>query len=142
MGIESTIPAQHIYVTTEFHVVAMRQEVRQIARGLGLGLAEQAKIATAISTIARMLLARDQSAMFTLRTIAQDRQTVFEIACVLGRTSTDDAQPEQPLDLTNIRLLVDESALSYDAGMTVLKIRMRLTRVSTCITRDGCQSSL
>jgi hypothetical protein len=128
MGIESTIPAQHIYVTTEFHVVAMRQEVRQIARSLGLGLAEQAKIATAISTIARVLLTHHQGAVFTLRTIAQDTQAVLEIACVLGQDSLDGAQPADLLNLPNIRLLVDEAVLSCEKGMTILRLRMRLTR--------------
>ena len=124
MGVELAIPPQHIYVTTEFHVVAMRQEVRQIARGLGLGLAEQAKIATAISTIARVLLTHHQGAVFTLRTTAQDTQAVLEIACVLGQDSVEGEQPVELLNLPNIRLLVDEAILSYETGMTILRLRV------------------
>jgi hypothetical protein len=131
MSLESVVPPQQMYVTTEFHVIAMRQEVRQIARTLGFGLAEQAKIATAISTIARVLLARDQGAMFTLRPIGQGAEAALEVACALGRASADGVEPAQPLDLANIHLLVDEAAVSCDAGMSVLKICIRLRRAAS-----------
>jgi hypothetical protein len=130
MHLGSAVSPKHIHMTTEYHVIAMRQEVRQITRTLGLGLAEQAKIATAMSTIARVILARNRSAVFTLQTIDQDAQAMLEIACVLGPVPVDGTQPEPLLNLANIRLLVDEALLSADAGEAILRVRMRLTRVA------------
>jgi hypothetical protein len=117
-------------MTTEYDVISMRQEVRQIARALGLGLAEQAKIATAMSTIARVLIGRNRSAMFTLQTINQEAQAALEIVCVLGLAPLDDTQLEQMWNLANVRLLVDEATLSRDAGEAVLRVRMRLTHLA------------
>ena len=130
MQLGSMIRPQHIRMTTEYDVIAMRQEVRQIARTLGLGLAEQAKIATAMSTIARVLLDRNRSAMFTLQTINQEAQTALEIVCVLGLAPLDDVQLEQMWNLANVRLLVDEAMLSCDAGEAILRVRMRLTQLA------------
>ena len=56
------VRTRHLQIRNEYDVVAMRQEVRQVARDLGLGLSQQAKIATAISTVARALIAADCSA--------------------------------------------------------------------------------
>jgi hypothetical protein len=106
----------------------MRQEVRRVARALGLGLAEQAKIATAISTNARELLARYRGAMFTLQTTAQGTPPALEIDCILGPPPADGAQLEQMLSLGDVRLLVDEATLSYDTGAAILRVRMHLTR--------------
>jgi hypothetical protein len=117
-------------MTTEYDVITMRQEVRQIARALGLGLAEQAKIATAMSTIARVLIDRNRSAMFTLQTINQEAQAALEIVCVLGVAPLDDTQLEQMWNLANVRLLVDEAMLLRDAGEAVLRVRMRLAHLA------------
>ena len=46
-------PPRHLQLYSEYDVIAMRQAVRQLARELGLELSQQAKIATAINTIAR-----------------------------------------------------------------------------------------
>jgi hypothetical protein len=130
MHLGSAVSPKRIHMTTEYHVIAMRQEVRQITRTLGLGLAEQAKIATAMSTIARVLLVRNRSAVFTLQTIDQEAQAMLEIACALGPVPVDGTQPEPLLNLANIRLLVDEVLLSADAGEAILRVRMRLTRLA------------
>jgi hypothetical protein len=106
----------------------MRQEVRRMARTLGLGLAEQAKITTAISSIARVLLARYRSATFAIQTTAQGAPAALEIACMLGPAPADSTQLEQILHLADVRLLVDETTLSYDTGEAVLRLRMHLAR--------------
>ena len=128
MHVGLAVPHQHIRIATEYDVITMRQEVRQLARTLGLGLAEQAKIATAMSTVARALLARNRGAVFMLQTTGQEAQTVLEIACVLGSASMSGGQLEQMWNLADIRLLVDEVILSYDSGEAVLRMRMRLAR--------------
>jgi hypothetical protein len=130
MYVGSAVPPQHIIVATEYDVTSMRQEVRRIARTLGLGLAEQAKIATAISTIARVLLVRYRTAMFTLQTTNLDARPALEIACTLGPAPADGAQLEQMLHLADVRLLVDEVTLVFDTGEAILRMRMRLERLA------------
>jgi hypothetical protein len=130
MQLGSVVQPQRIHVTTEYEVIAMRQEVRQMARILGLGLAQQAKIATAMTMLARILLAHNRSAMFTLQMIDQGAQAALEIVSVLGPASVDGVQLEQMWNLADVRLLVDEAILSSDAGEAVLRVRMRLTHRS------------
>jgi hypothetical protein len=130
MQITSRVPPQHFIVTTDYDVTTMRQEVRRIARTLGLGLAQQAKITTAISSIARVMLARYHSALFALEPTAQGVPAALEIACMLGPAPADETQLEQVLPLADVRLLVDETTLSYDAGQAVLRLRMHLARPS------------
>jgi hypothetical protein len=122
---------QHrIHVNNEHDVIAMRQEVRQVARTLGLGLVEQAKIATAISAVARVMLVLCEGTMLTMRMTRQGDQSVLEITCAPVRWSglTDLAQLEEQLNLANARLLVDEANLSERGGEPVLTLRMRLAR--------------
>jgi hypothetical protein len=130
MHVPSAVAAQHLYVTTEYEVTTMRQEVRRIARGLGLGLADQAKIATAISTIAREQIARHRSAWFTLHTTAQGTPAALEIACMVGPVPSDGAQVVQLLSLDDVRLLVNEATLLYDNGRMILRLRMHLTHLA------------
>lgn len=121
---------RRIQVITEYDVVTMRQEVRQIARTLGLGLAEQAKIATAMSVLARILLARNHSAIFTLQTSNRQAQAALEIASVLGPAPADSAQLEQFWNFADVRLLVDEAIVLCDGGEAILRIRMRLKHLT------------
>lgn len=126
MDVETTVAPHHICVITEYDVTIMRQEVRRIARVLGFGLAEQAKLATAISTIARVLIARYRNALFALHRTAQGTPAALEIACRLGPAPAESNQLEQILNLADVRLLVDEATLLYDAGEVILRIRMHL----------------
>ena len=130
MQMTSRVPPQHFIVKTDYDVTTMRQEVRRIARTLGLGLAQQAKITTAISSIARVMLARYHSALFALEPTAQGVPAALEITCMLGPAPADGTQLEQVLPLAYVRLLVDETTLSYDAGQAVLRLRMHLARPS------------
>src|SRR3954454_5444842 len=113
MQIISRVPPQRFIVTTDYDVATMRQEVRRKARTLGLGLAQQAKITTAISSIARVLLARYRSALFELETTARGTPAALEIACMLGPVPANGVQLEQIVHLADVQLLVDETTLSY-----------------------------
>ena len=108
----------------------MRQEVRQVARDLGLGLSQQAKIATAISTIARALIAANYSATMGIRTNDLASQPALEIVCQLagGQLLIDQAQLEGLLQFSEARALVDEASLSLDNGGALLLLRMWLNR--------------
>jgi ABC-type ATPase involved in cell division len=124
------VHARHIQIRNEYDVVAMRQEVRQVARDLGLGLSQQAKIATAISTVARALIAANCSATMGMRLDDQASRPMLEIICQMdvGHLSVDLAQLEQLLSFSEARALVDEASLALDSGSATLCLRMSLIR--------------
>jgi hypothetical protein len=121
---------RHLQIRNEYDVVAMRQEVRQVARDLGLGLSQQAKVATAISTIARALIAANYSATMGMRTDDLPPRPALEIVCHLPANPLlkDLAQLEQLLHFGEARALVDEASLSLDGGGALLSLRMWLNR--------------
>jgi hypothetical protein len=127
-----TLPQHFICVSSEQDVITMRQEVRQVARSLGLGLIEQAKIATAISAVARVMLGLTKGTQFTMRMAGQGEHPALEILCrpTLWQASMSIALLEERLNLANARLLVDEATLSQQGGEPVLTLRMRLARHS------------
>ncbi len=111
-----TTPAQHLVVRTEYDVVTMRQQLRQQARALGLGLIEQAKLATAITAVARRLLALEQTTTFVMQTTTDRQRPALEIGCKvdLGMAGNSSAQIEETLGLDEARLLVDEVDIARD----------------------------
>jgi hypothetical protein len=125
-------PQHLICVSSEQDVITMRQEVRQVARSLGLGLIEQAKIATAISAVARVMLGLTKGTQFTMRMAGQGETPALEILCKpkLWQASMSIALLEERLNLTNARLLVDEAHMTQQSGEPVLTLRMRLARLS------------
>jgi hypothetical protein len=128
-----TLPAaqtRQLQIRNEYDVVAMRQEVRQVARDLGLGLSQQAKIATAISTVARALIAANCSAAMGIRTDELASRPALEITCqlVLDHLPADSAQLEKVLNFGEARALVDEASLSLSSGAALLSFRMWLNR--------------
>src|SRR4051794_37878271 len=82
MTIHSLANSCNVRVQTEYDVVTLRQEVRQLARALGMGLCQQAKISTALSVIARALLLNSPSTLFTIGVASQGAQPVLQISCV------------------------------------------------------------
>jgi hypothetical protein len=124
------VQTRQLQICTEYDVVAMRQDVRQVARDLGLGLSQQAKIATAISTIARALIASHCTATMGMLKDDQAARPALEIVCQLAvsQLSADLAQLEQLLHFGEARSLVDEASLVLDGGSAVLSLRMWLNR--------------
>ena len=127
------LPAVHprsLQIKNENDVITIRQEVRQMARELGLELSQQAKIATAISTIARGLIAANRIATIQMQVENHTRRPSLEIVSRLpvNQTSEDLAQLEQLLHFSAARALVDEAALSLDGQGALLYLRLWLSR--------------
>lgn len=61
-----SLRVQSILVRTESDIVALRVEVRQAARVLGLGSQQQAKMTAAASTAARAFISLSHGATFTI----------------------------------------------------------------------------
>lgn len=122
---------QELVVHNDYDVVVMRQDVRQHARTLGLGLIQQAKIATAISAVARGTLALQQLATFSMQTAKRGPRQAFEILCVapLGTTNGNQTEIEQALHVQEARLLVDEIELIMEKSALQLTLRVWLTSV-------------
>lgn len=119
-----------IRISNEHDVITMRQEVRQVAQSLGLGLIEQTKIATAISAVTRVMLTLCEGTLLTMRMARQGNQAVLEISCAPACWSElmDLAQLEEQLNLANARQLVDEATLSQSGGEPMLTLRIRLAQ--------------
>lgn len=119
-------------VDNDYDVVTMRQDVRQQARALGLNLIQQAKLASAISAVARALLSIQQTTTFTMQTTHVPRPA-YEIACVapLEYLATEPVELEQTLHMDEARLLVDEACLVLDQKNLRLTLRMWLGNVSS-----------
>ena len=126
MTLQPSANSSNVRVQTEYDVVTLRQEVRQLARSLGMGLSEQAKISTALSVIARALLLNSLSTMFTIIVASQGAQPVIQISCVSATTSEASglAQLEQSSYLAEARLLVGDLTVSREAHGLVLKLCM------------------
>jgi len=115
-------------IRNDYDVVAMRQEVRQAARDLGLGLSQQAKIATAISTIARALLAANVDTSICVRAGVALPRPALELSCCLSARLLPKALAdlERLLHFGEARALVDEAALTLDGHSALLSLRMWL----------------
>jgi hypothetical protein len=124
--IHAAHPCQFL-ITNDYDVIVMRQEVRQLARELGLGLAQQAKLAAAISMVARMLLAVNQSTTMRMWTSDSMARPALEIACSLTSQPPDNlAQIENTLRLDELRTLVDMMTVSLEADETLINLRIQL----------------
>jgi hypothetical protein len=108
----------------------MRQEVRQVARELGLGLTQQAKISTAISTIARSLIAANCYATMSMRTDVLASRPAIEILCRLSSDHelTNLGELTQLLHFGEAQALVDEATLALESGGALCYLRMWLQR--------------
>ena len=117
-------------IKTDYDVVIARQHVRHLARDLGLMLSQQAKISTAISTVARALIVLNCSTKVQLWIDdAAPRPALTVICRFLPRGYLDDlARLEEVLRFGEARMLVDEAALSSDAHGDLLSLRMWLSR--------------
>ncbi len=111
-------------------VVTMRQEVRQLARDLGLGLIPQAKISTAVSTIARALITAQGSTTLSLQADERAARPALNITWPLSSNGTPEhlAHLEQVIQFDSTRSLVDEASLISDSHGALLTLRMWLNR--------------
>ncbi|HEU4326014.1 MAG TPA: hypothetical protein VFS21_22940 [Roseiflexaceae bacterium] len=117
-----------VEVQSDRDVVTIRQDVRQQARTLGLGLAEQAKLAAAVGGVARALLALKGTAVFTIRTTGQGDRQALEVVCSAASCGwlLDLATAELELDVPAARMLVDETELTTVADRLLLTLRVVL----------------
>jgi hypothetical protein len=110
----------------EYDVIAMRQEVRQIARNLGLGLTQQAKITAAVSAVARALLGNYPTILLNAHIASQGDRQALEVAWTVQDSVVDPGQLRVVLNLNEVQLLVDDASIAHGAGGPHLTVRMWL----------------
>ncbi len=101
-----------------------------MARELGLGLSQQAKIATAISTIARALISTPGSTIVQLWVDHGAPSPAFVLSCRFVSADQPDnlVHLEQSIRFDETRILVDEAVLSADEYGILISLRMWLNR--------------
>jgi len=70
-----------IAIINELDIVAARVEGRNLAKELGFGIIDQARIATAISELARNVVLYAQSGRITLKRVWANEKVGIEILC-------------------------------------------------------------
>lgn len=122
-----------LVVSSDYDVVTIRQRVRQQARELGLGLIQQAKLASAISAVARHLLHDQPRAVFTIRT-TQGLVPALEVICEVDLLA---AVAPLATQLNDLRLLVDEADLAREQDHARLILRVWLSGACQTPVRRG-----
>lgn len=72
---------RRVVLNSDLDIVAARVEGRNLAREMGFGIIDQARIATAISELARNVVLYAGSGQITLLRIDADEKTGIEILC-------------------------------------------------------------
>lgn len=120
----------HVKVGSEIDVVTLRQQVRQMARLLGLGLTQQARITAAISTVARSLVETSYNATFTIQATNHQPRPALEIVCTSSLMQQDAGN--NPTHIKSImrfdeaQSLVDEADISLQNEEICLTLRIWL----------------
>ncbi len=119
-----------VHVQSDIDVVTLRQQVRQMARMLGLGLTQQARITAAISTVARSLVESECQALFLIQASNQPPHPALEITCQAESIADDPAYTTEAIKKTihfeEARSLVDEARLALEDSHALLTLRIWL----------------
>lgn len=124
---------QQMQVLSDGDVIALRQAIRQRARAVGLGPAQQARVTAAISEVARALLYGAGAGHFTIRVeTGHGSRPAFEVLCAPGYI--DEATDPRPIyalpAVAEARALVDDTWVKPTAEGGQLLMRMWLVSSS------------
>lgn len=72
---------RRIPISSDLDIVAARVEARNLAREMGFGLIDQARIATAVSELARNVVLYARSGQITLKRLTSNNREGLEIVC-------------------------------------------------------------
>lgn len=120
---------QQMQVLSDGDVIALRQAIRQRARAVGLGPAQQARVTAAISEVARALLYGAGAGHFTIRVeTGLGSRPAFEVLCAPGYLDEGaDPRPIYALPaVAEARALVDDTWVKPTAEGGQLLMRMWL----------------
>ena len=126
--------AKQILINNDLDIVTARVEGRNLARALGFGIIDQARIATAISELARNIVLYAKSGQMIVRQIENTHQRGIEIMCVdngpgiadISLVMQDGYSSHRGLGmgLPGTKRLMDEFEISSQAGVgTTVTVR-------------------
>jgi serine/threonine-protein kinase RsbT len=81
LGTPSAAGIRRIPINSDLDIVAARVEGRNLAREMGFGVIDQARIATAISELARNVVLYAQSGQVVLSCVERDGKVGMQIVC-------------------------------------------------------------
>jgi len=121
------IEPHRVPIHSDLDVVAARVEGRNLAREMGFGIIDQARIATAISELARNAAVYAHGGEIILERIAPDGQVGLQILCIdqgpgiehveeMLQAAKDDTQ-ELGMGLRGTRRLMDEFEIDSRVGL-------------------------
>jgi serine/threonine-protein kinase RsbT len=119
--------ARRVAINNDLDVVAARVEGRNLAREMGFGIIDQARIATAISELARNAVAYACGGEIILERIELDGQVGLQIVCIDQGPGIENLEevlrglhgdmPELGMGLRGTRRLLDEFEIDSKVGV-------------------------
>ncbi len=131
-----SLPAPYYQVVaTHEDIILLRQQVRASARDLGLTLQQQAKLTTAIGSMAEAVRRECSQVTWMVRVILDRGRQVLDVACVVAdkRLPTEAAWSDV-LPLATVRHLVADTRVLNELGKVMISVREPLP-VATHHTR-------
>lgn len=120
---------QQMQVLSDHDMIILRQAVRQAARSVGLGAAQQARFTAAVSEVARALITDTGASIFTIRMSEPPARSALEVVCEMGIGHQFGANEFYACPMiTGARALVDEAQLEPTEPSPQLMLRMWLGR--------------
>lgn len=112
---------RRIYVNNDLDIVMTRMQAREMAKQLGFGTADQARISLAASELARLLTwtANQQPGEIIMAPAIENGQQGMQVTCLVCFLPAADNQAEEEVEelakqsrsLAGARYLVDESII-------------------------------
>jgi serine/threonine-protein kinase RsbT len=121
---------RRIYINNDLDIVVVRMQAREMAKQMGFGTADQARISLAASELARVLSWNtDNAGEIIMSDANQNGQHGLQVACVVNlelvSTGDEAAAPQGNRSLAGASQLVDESIVEEQgdnqAQVTLIK---------------------
>lgn len=113
-----------IYVNNDLDIVMARMQAREMAKQMGFGTADQARISLAASELARLLTwtVKQQPGEIIMSQASKNGHHGMQVTCLVSsppddlETDGSDEQSKQQHSLAGARYLVDESLIEPQSG--------------------------
>ncbi len=97
--------AQTLVISDEYDIIVLRMQVRDLARAVGMGLADQARISlAAFSAVKAIGLGSTHSGQVIIEDCCRDERAGVRVACTVKNGKVD----QSPDALGDTRWMVDE----------------------------------
>ncbi len=118
---------RRVFIDSELDVVAARVEARNLAKEMGFGVIDQARIATVVSELARNVILYAGKGQITLSRMVEEERAGLEIICedhgpgiedVKAVLENEDSEMhEEGMGLPGARRLMDDFEIQSEVGV-------------------------